>query len=74
MIHYSGGYTTVDLKPWAEILIDFLKGRAAKYQSVFKKYSSKKLMKASIFVQEYMRKYYGIIPPAEVAAVAAPPQ
>lgn len=50
------------MRPWAELLIDFLKHEAHKYEVVIQKYSSKSLMKASLFVQEYMRKYYGIIP------------
>jgi hypothetical protein len=62
LVHYSGGYEEKDLRPWAEVLIDFLKYEAHKYETVIRKYSSKKLMKASFYVQEYMRKYYGIIP------------
>ena len=50
------------MRPWAEVLIDFLKHEAHKYEVVIRKYSSKNLMKASFYVQEYMRKYYGIIP------------
>lgn len=58
------------MKPWADILIDFLKGEANKYDALYKKYGSKKLLKASFFVQEYMKKYYGVSRPIHVAATA----
>ena len=29
-----------------------------KYEAIFKKYSSKKFMKASLFVRDYIEKYY----------------
>lgn len=71
LVHYSGGYTEADLQPWGAVLVDFLRKDAAKYEAVFKKYSSKKLMKASIFVQEYMKKYHGVQPTAAANTIAA---
>ncbi len=59
-MHYSGGYTEADLKPWAAYIMEFLKSDISKYEAAFKKYSSKKLMKTSVFVQDYMTKYSGI--------------
>lgn len=67
LTHYSGGYGEEDLKPWADLLLDFLKADFFKYEAVFKKYASKKLMRASHFVQEYMRKHYGVAPPSSAS-------
>lgn len=49
------------MQPWAEMLLDFLK-KPIVYESVFKKYALKKMMKASLFVQEYMKRIYNVPP------------
>ena len=72
LIHYSGGYTEADLKPWATVLLDFLLGDAYKYSIVYKKYMQKSQMKASLYVQEYMRKNYNAKPrPLSTAPLAS---
>lgn len=43
------------------MLLDYLKKPIA-YESVFKKYALKKMMKASLFVQEYMKRVYDVTP------------
>ena len=43
------------------MLLDYLKKPIA-YESVFKKYALKKMMKASLFVQEYMKRVYNVTP------------
>jgi len=59
LAHYSGDYAEVEVRKWVDVVLDFLK-QPIKYEAVIKKYSAKKLMKASIFVQDYMKKTFGI--------------
>ncbi|ORY06839.1 hypothetical protein K493DRAFT_202793 [Basidiobolus meristosporus CBS 931.73] len=54
LIHYSG-YTQEEVTPVVEILIEIL-SKPTKYQAIFKKYSSKKFMKISVIVQDWMCK------------------
>jgi G2/mitotic-specific cyclin 1/2 len=61
--HYSG-YGEDEVKIHADRLIEFLK-RPLAYKSVFKKYSSKKLMKASVFVEAWIRRAYPDCPAAQ---------
>lgn len=49
------------MTPWVDMLVDYLK-KPIVYESVFKKYALKKMMKASLFVQEYMKRMYDIAP------------
>jgi G2/mitotic-specific cyclin 1/2 len=57
--HYSGEYTEADIKPWAELLLDLLK-KPITYEAVYKKYALKKMMKASLFVGDHMKRVYGV--------------
>ena len=66
MRHYAG-YTEEEVKVQSEKLIDFLK-RPLQQRSIYKKYSSKKLMKASVFVDAWIRRTYPDCP-----AALAPP-
>ncbi len=59
MRHYSGDYDEEEVRPWAEMLLDQLK-KPITYEAVYKKYALKKLMKASLFVQEYMKRTYNV--------------
>lgn len=66
MQHYSG-YGDDDIKPWADKMLGYLQ-QAVQHRSIFKKYSSKKLMKASLFVEAWIRKTW-----PECALAQAPP-
>lgn len=56
LVHYSG-YKETQLRKWAELMLDYLAQEPA-HDAFFKKYASKKFMKASIFVRDWMVKYY----------------
>lgn len=55
MIHYSD-YTEAEILPVVDLTLDYL-CRPTKHEALFKKYSSKRFMKASIFVRDWVRKY-----------------
>jgi len=61
LVHYSG-YKETQLRRWAELMLDYL-AQEPVHDAFFKKYASKKFMRASIFVRDWMVKYY--IKPAE---------
>ena len=54
MRHYSG-YTEEQMKPIVDLMLDYLK-KPTKHEALFKKYASKKFMKASIFVKDWIEK------------------
>ncbi|KAI8849719.1 cyclin-like protein [Chytridium lagenaria] len=54
LTHYSG-YTESEVNKCVTLMIDYLE-RPTKYEALFKKYGSKKFMRASIFVKEWMEK------------------
>lgn len=56
LIHYSG-YKMEQISPVLKEFISFYQ-KPMKYDAVFKKYSSRKFMKASIFVKDYINKYF----------------
>lgn len=51
------GYTPEDLKPTVEAMLDFL-SQPLTHDAFFKKWSSTKLSKASIFVRDWVNRYY----------------
>lgn len=51
------GYTPEDLKPTVEAMLDFL-SQPLTHDAFFKKWSSSKLSKASIFVRDWVNRYY----------------
>ncbi|KAG9307334.1 hypothetical protein G9A89_017162 [Geosiphon pyriformis] len=55
LVHYSN-YTEEELRPCVELIIDYLR-KPMKYDALYKKYATKRFMKASIFVQETINKY-----------------
>lgn len=57
--HYSGDYDEDVIKPWASKLISWFK-KPLSFEAVFKKYALKKMMKASLYVQNYMKVAYGV--------------
>jgi hypothetical protein len=44
------------LKGWSEKLLGIFKAAPGQLESAYKKYASKKLMRASIFVEEWVRR------------------
>ncbi|KAJ3023349.1 UNVERIFIED_CONTAM: G2/mitotic-specific cyclin [Siphonaria sp. JEL0065] len=58
LTHYSG-YAEDAIEPVSEMMIDYLK-KPCKHEAFYKKYASKKFMKASIFVKEWMAKQYDL--------------
>ncbi|KAJ1963930.1 G2/mitotic-specific cyclin [Dispira parvispora] len=54
--HYSG-YTEAELQPCVQLMIDFI-ARPVKHESFFKKYASKKFMKASLFAREWVSRQH----------------
>ncbi|KAG4305314.1 hypothetical protein PORY_001484 [Pneumocystis oryctolagi] len=59
LIHYSG-YKESDLIPCSKMMLDYLSRSAVKHEAFFKKYASKKFMKASLFVRDWVKKHYDI--------------
>ncbi|KAI8987224.1 cyclin-like protein [Pilobolus umbonatus] len=51
------GYTTNDMKSIVETMLDFL-SQPVVHDAFFRKWSSKKLSKAGIFVRDWINKYY----------------
>ncbi|KAK9447960.1 cyclin-like protein [Limtongia smithiae] len=55
LVHYSG-YTEAEIKPVADLMIDYLV-KPVKHEAFFKKYASKRYMKASIIARQWAKKY-----------------
>ncbi|CAH6719615.1 G2/mitotic-specific cyclin-2 [[Candida] jaroonii] len=55
LIHYSGGYKTDDLKDCINLIIQYLI-QPIEHDEFFKKYSTKKFMKASILCRSWAKK------------------
>ena len=57
--HYSKicGYAPDELKPTVEAMLDYL-SQPVTHDAFFKKWSSTKLSKASIFVRDWINRYY----------------
>ncbi|KAL1924607.1 uncharacterized protein VTP21DRAFT_4261 [Calcarisporiella thermophila] len=53
LVHYSCGYTEEDLKEVVDLMLDYL-SKPPRHTSFFKKYASKKFMRASPFVQKWV--------------------
>ncbi|KAL0087875.1 cyclin-like protein [Phycomyces blakesleeanus] len=51
------GYQVPEIKPTVELMLDFL-SHNSKYEGLFRKWSSKRLMKASIFARDWIKCYY----------------
>ncbi|OAX78561.1 hypothetical protein ACJ72_07131 [Emergomyces africanus] len=56
LAHYSG-YTKEEILPVFRLLIDYLR-RPVSHEAFFKKYASKKFMKASIVTHQWARRYH----------------
>jgi len=54
--HYSG-FTEEELQPTVDLMLNYL-SKPTKHESFFKKYASKKFMKASIFAKDWISKNY----------------
>ncbi|KAG5519474.1 hypothetical protein PMAC_002101 [Pneumocystis sp. 'macacae'] len=59
LIHYSG-YKESDLIPCSKMMLDYLSRSVVKHEAFFKKYASKKFMKVSLFVRDWVKKHYNI--------------
>nr|AAC72972.1 cell division cycle protein Cdc13 [Pneumocystis carinii] len=59
LIHYSG-YKESDLVPCSKMMLDYLSRSVIKHEAFFKKYASKKFMKASLFVRDWVKKHYDL--------------
>ncbi|KAJ4296557.1 G2/mitotic-specific cyclin [Kalmusia sp. IMI 367209] len=55
LTHYAG-YTEEEIQPVLELMIDYLSGPVL-HEAFFKKYASKKFMKASIVLRSWCKKY-----------------
>jgi hypothetical protein len=56
LVHYSG-YNEFELEESTSLTLEFISGNLIeKYDSIFKKYSQRKFMKASIFAQDWVKK------------------
>ncbi|KAK9460188.1 cyclin-like protein [Lipomyces oligophaga] len=56
LVHYSGGYTEESIRPVCELMIDYLV-RPVRHEAFFKKYASKRFLKASIISRQWAKKY-----------------
>lgn len=54
LIHYSGGYDESQIYPIVAIIVDYLAGRVV-HETFFKKYASKRYLKASIIARAWAR-------------------
>ncbi|KAJ3164165.1 G2/mitotic-specific cyclin [Irineochytrium annulatum] len=52
LVHYSG-YTQAQVEPCVKLMMDFLE-KPQKHDALFRKYSSKKFMKVSLFVKDWI--------------------
>ncbi|KAL5120297.1 G2/mitotic-specific cyclin [Pleosporales sp. CAS-2024a] len=55
LVHYSG-YTEAEIQPVLELMIDYLSSPVV-HEAFFKKYASKKFLKASIVFRQWAKKY-----------------
>ncbi|PGH18551.1 G2/mitotic-specific cyclin-B [Helicocarpus griseus UAMH5409] len=58
LAHYAG-YTKEEILPVFQLLIDYLH-RPVSHEAFFKKYASKKFMKASIVTRQWAKKYHSL--------------
>ncbi|PGH01727.1 G2/mitotic-specific cyclin-B [Blastomyces parvus] len=58
LAHYSG-YTKEEILPVFQLLVDYLH-RPVSHEAFFKKYASKKFMKASIVTRQWAKKYHSL--------------
>ena len=58
MTHYSG-YTEEEIQPVFKLMIDYL-GRQVEHEAFFKKYASKKFLKASIVTRQWAKRYHSL--------------
>ncbi|KAK8216514.1 G2/mitotic-specific cyclin CYB1 [Phyllosticta capitalensis] len=56
LAHYSG-YTEEEIQPVLELMIDYLSSPVVVHEAFFKKYASKKFLKASIVLRQWAKKY-----------------
>ncbi|KAL1917232.1 uncharacterized protein VTP21DRAFT_4888 [Calcarisporiella thermophila] len=57
LIHYSG-YTAEELTPCMDLMLDYLRQPGRECGALFRKYQSKKFLRASEFVRKWVRKHY----------------
>ena len=55
MVHYSG-YDEEEVGQIAQLMLDYL-SKPVKYEALFKKYTSRKFMKAAIFVKGWLEQH-----------------
>ncbi|KAK9466207.1 cyclin-like protein [Lipomyces arxii] len=55
-VHYSGGYTEEMIKPIYHLMIDYLV-KPVKHEAFFKKYASKRFLKASILARHWAKRH-----------------
>ncbi|OJD28225.1 G2/mitotic-specific cyclin-B [Blastomyces percursus] len=58
LAHYSG-YTKEDILPVFQLLVDYLR-RPVSHEAFFRKYASKRFMKASIVTRQWAKKYHSL--------------
>ncbi|OJD38650.1 g2 mitotic-specific cyclin-b [Diplodia corticola] len=68
LAHYAG-YTEEEIKPVLDLMIDYLKAPVV-HEAFFKKYASKKFLKASIVLRQWAKKY--CVEPASTSKEAKP--
>ncbi|KAF7724579.1 G2/mitotic-specific cyclin [Apophysomyces ossiformis] len=56
LARYSG-YTVQDFKPIVELMLDYL-AQPVRHDAFFRKWASRRMMKASIFVRDWVQTYY----------------
>ncbi|KAI7872602.1 cyclin-like protein [Spinellus fusiger] len=54
---YLAGYQVSDIRPIVELILDYL-SQPVRHDAFFRKWSSKRLMKASIFARDWIQRYY----------------
>ncbi|KAJ8101558.1 cyclin-like protein [Lipomyces tetrasporus] len=61
LIHYSGGYTEEMIEPVCNLMLDYLV-KPVKHEAFFKKYASKRFLKASILARQWAKKRVEQVP------------
>ncbi|KAK7529057.1 G2/mitotic-specific cyclin CYB1 [Phyllosticta citriasiana] len=56
LAHYSG-YTEEEIQPVLDLMVDYLSAPVVVHEAFFKKYASKKFLKASIVLRQWAKKY-----------------
>ena len=69
LAHYSG-YTEEEIMPVFNLMIDYLSGPVL-HEAFFKKYASKKFLKASIVLRQWAKKYVNPDAPAHRSSTEA---